>query len=157
MTRKLSQRLEYFFSQKYDDLPADIKKLVDRYYDSSWGYLSWEALTSEQRRSHAKSIDAQNPQNLVEKQDADINFREGIKSISVSRRNQLNAKRPRPARQKISDDMILAVQKTLEDEGIKTHNQCSEAHNRIINSSISISIRGFRTRWTKLFGSKKGT
>lgn len=135
-------------------MPEDKKRLVDEVYK----IFEWDSCSPEQRRSLATQEDAQNPTTLVEKEEAEAGFLEGYRSISIPKKNRKNAKKTRPTRQKVTDSEILTVMNELIAEGVKPHNQCSEARKRLMAKySFTISLRGFRKRWNKVISLKKGT
>ena len=151
----LSKELAGMFDRRLADLPAELRRRVERHFS----VFPWDDLPSpRERRIVAAQVDAQHPTNLVDKQVAKRAVSRGYKKVSVPRRNQLNAKRRRPSRQRVSDADILQVQRALESEGVKHHKQCSEAYARLVEGRVDpITSRGFRDRWNRLGLNKKGS
>lgn len=145
----LTAALALWFERSLDDLPVDLRGRVEEFFV----LVPWDELSVDQRRGHAANVDALNPRNKVDKDIADQAFRSGFKAVAVPRRNRRNAQKPRPSRQKVSDEAILAMKAMLDAERVPSHRQVRVALTRL---GVPISVRSLRERWGRLAPKKKG-
>lgn len=147
----LAAAISQWVDRTLEELPAGVRQRVERDFPSVlW---KWDELTPAMRRHVAAAWDAQHPAKRHDKHLAKEAFREGFKSVSVPDRNKRNARKPRPSRQRVSNDEILRVRNKLQRMGAKPHKQISEAYRRL---APPMTLRAFRKRWNAL-PLKKGT
>lgn len=151
----LTALLGLWFGRPLKDLPDDLRKVVTKQYHP----FPWDTINEGQRRQIALQLDAQNLA-LLDKVDrylAESAFRHGYKIHSVPERNKRNAKRPRPSRQIVFDDVIVRMKCLLQSEGVRHHKQCSEAYRRLMMvAGRPIAKRSFLERWNRLGLNKMG-
>jgi hypothetical protein len=149
MARALTPRIRQWSTKKYDELPADIRQLIDRYLAAASPFFThWDSMTPELRIAIAENYDANHPNTNEGENEAERMFRRGFSELSIRRRNACNAKNRRQSRQKISDTEILRLMREV--NSLPPHKQCSDAHRRAIAAGNSISIQKFRKRWNAL-------
>ncbi len=148
----LAKRLVGQFDKSFDQLSESRKAFVRSHLTLQ---MLWDRLSPAQRQSAAKQLDDQHPTNLVDRELLEDGFRKGLDSLQrpireAKRRahNKRIAQLPRPGAQQVSDEEILHAA-----EG----RNCMEAYRWLEISRPMPTPRGWRKRWDKVVGRKKGT
>lgn len=150
----LVSQLGQWFDKPSGELPSNLQDLLKE----RWGIPTWNSLTAVQRRRVAIDLDAQHPVDLVARQTASRDFRNGFKKISVPRRNRQNAGRQRPSRQKLSKDDIVRIRRavaSLTRRGMKVN--ASKVYGIVFPGHAPFTLRAFRDQWNKFAPGKKGS
>jgi len=142
----LTTQLALWFERPIDDLPDELRALVRRRF-----MFCWDRLSPAQRKYCAQQWDWQYPVLALERAEAERQFRRGFMAVVTpprrKRANTLNGKRPRPARQKLSDDKIRVIAAVLLQAGVPAHKRCGEAYRRL---APPMTRQCFRRRWTAI-------
>lgn len=140
--RPLSVTLKDSFDESSDNLSPHLRELV-RY---SFGPL-WDDLSGEQRRMVARRLDRQHPQDLVDREKAEQDFRKGARQILFPRKQSAAASRPRSSRQKVTQDQLRQAYDELKHRGLES--RAIDAYRLLFPKDAPLSLRAFQKRWRR--------